>query len=378
MATLSFFNTCYFDFGAVTRLPKAMGTLGISKPLLISDKGVGAAGLTEIVLASMGDRGKPVLFDDTPGNPTEYAVMAAAQVCRDNQCDGIVALGGGSPIDLAKATAVMAVTEHPLLHFAGVARGKISRRLPLIAVPTTAGTGSEVSVGMIIIVEDGRKLTFIADELIPDVAICDPELTIGLPAGLTAATGMDAVTHCIEAVLSPVVNPPSEAIGLDGLERAIAGKALERAVSDGSDRAARWDMMMASTEGAYAFVKGLGAVHAMSHACGALPDLALHHGTLNAILLPTVLEFNAGHASDKFRRIAAAMGLSEHGTMPDFIRGLNSRLGLPAKLAEVGVTERHIKGLAGAAAQDLASASNPRKATQDDYERLFSVALDNS
>ena len=140
----------------------------------------------------------------------------------------------------------------------------------MVAIPTTAGTGSEVSVGFIVIVDDGRKLTFVADAFVPKVAICDPEMTIGLPPRLTAATGMDAVSHCIEAVLSPVDNPPAEAVGLDGLERAVGAGNLVRAVADGGDRMARWHMMMAATEGAMAFVKGLGAVHAMSHSAGRL------------------------------------------------------------------------------------------------------------
>ena len=376
MATLSFFNTCFFDFGAVGRLPKAMTALGISKPLLVTDQGIRHAGIADRILDHLGDRSQVEIFDETPGNPTEAAVMAATRQCRDSACDGIVAVGGGSPIDLAKAASLMALSDRPLADYAGVSRGKVKQVLPMIAVPTTAGTGSEVSVGMIIIVQDGRKLTFVADEFIPDIAICDPDLTSGLPAGLTAATGMDAVTHCIEAVLSPVVNPPAEAIGLDGLERAIAGQALERAVADGADREARWNMMMASTEGAYAFVKGLGAVHAMSHACGALPGLHLHHGTLNAVLLPAVLRFNADGSAEKLQRIGRAMGLAAADSLADFIRLLNARLGLPANLAAMGVTGNHIEGLAEAAAQDMATQTNPRPVSRSDYELLFSEALD--
>jgi 4-hydroxybutyrate dehydrogenase len=375
MATLLFFNTCFFDFGAIRRLPKAMASLGMSRPLLVTDKGIRQAGLADNVLEQIGG-GSVDIFDETPGNPTEAAVMKAAQQCRDRQCDGIIALGGGSAIDLAKAVALMALSDEPLLHYAGLARGKVKQVLPLIAVPTTAGTGSEVSVGMIIIVEDGRKLTFVADQFIPAIAICDPDLTAGLSAMLTAATGMDAVTHCIEAVLSPVVNPPAEAIGLDGLERAIAGGALERAVRDGSDIDARWHMMMASTEGAYAFVKGLGAVHAMSHACGALPDLRLHHGTLNAVLLPLVLRFNAGAPAEKMQRIGRAMGLGATDDIADYISALNARIGLPAKLAEMGVSADQIDGLAEAAAADMASQTNPRPVERSDYVSLFSEALE--
>jgi 4-hydroxybutyrate dehydrogenase len=376
MATLSFSNTCFFDAGAIGRLPKAMASLGISRPLLVTDKGVREAGLADIVLEKIGDSVAAEIFDETPGNPTEAAVMKAAGQCREAKCDGVIALGGGSAIDLAKAVSLMALSEEPLLHYAGVARGKVKQVLPLIAVPTTAGTGSEVSVGMIIIVEDGRKLTFVADQFIPAIAICDPDLTAGLPAGLTAATGMDAVTHCIEAVLSPVVNPPAEAIGLDGLERAIAGGALDRAVADGSDREARWQMMMASTEGAYAFVKGLGAVHAMSHACGALPGHRLHHGTLNAVLLPLILRYNMDAASEKMGRIARAMGLDSSADVAAFITGLNSRIGLPESLSAMGVSADDIDSLAEAAAADMATHTNPRPIDKQGYVSLFSEALE--
>ncbi|HSG94503.1 MAG TPA: iron-containing alcohol dehydrogenase, partial [Afifellaceae bacterium] len=305
-------------------------------------------------------------------------VSAAADLVNESGSDGIVALGGGSPIDLGKATALMAKSTKPLIDHAGIIRGKALPTLPIIAVPTTAGTGSEVSNGFIIVVEDGRKLTFVCDAFTPDIAICDPELTLGLPAGLTAATGMDAVTHCIEAVLSPAVNPPAEAIGLDGLSRAIGDGHLVNAVTDGGDRTARWQMMMASTEGAYAFIKGLGAVHAMSHACGALPGLGLHHGTLNAVLLPPVLKFNAAAAPDKMARIAAAMGLGEGKgatVIADAVVDLNRRFGLPANLAEMGVNDTYLPRLIRDATADMASATNPRPMGQGDYEALFSESL---
>ena len=380
MATLTYSNTCFFDFGAVGRLPKALKALGIARPMLVTDKGLVAAGLAGQIADILADGGIPpaAIFEDTPANPTEAAVMAAAEMVKACGSDGLVALGGGSSIDLGKATALMAKNTMALADHAGIIRGKGPPTLPLIAVPTTAGTGSEVSNGFIVIVQDGRKLTFVCDAFTPDIAICDPELTLGLPAGLTAATGMDAVTHCIEAVLSPAVNPPAEAIGLDGLGRAVGAGHLIHAVGDGGDREARWQMMMASTEGAYAFIKGLGAVHAMSHACGALPGLGLHHGTLNAVLLPPVLRFNAAAAPDKMARIGAAMGLGE-GTdaeaVAGAVTGLNRRFGLPANLAEMGVGEDHLPRLIRDATADMASATNPRPVSLDDYEALFSSAL---
>lgn len=374
MATLSYLTTTLFDFGAISRLPRVLGGLGVRRPLIATDRGIIAAGLLDRLQAALG--GEPAgVFDATPENPTEAAVMEAVAVYRANHADGIVALGGGSAIDLGKATALMVETQKPLLDFAGVARGKVKHVAPLVAVPTTAGTGSEVSVGFIVIVADGRKLTFIADEFIPRIAICDPELTLGLPPLLTAATGMDAVTHAIEAVLSPAINPPADAIGLDALERAVKAGHLVRAVDDGGDRDARWHMMMAATEGAMAFVKGLGAVHAMSHAAGRLPGLRLHHGTLNAVLLPHVLRFNSGAAADKYPRIAAAMGLSPGGDIAAAVERLNRRIGLPASLGALGITSAHIPDLVDHALADLAGLTNPRKAKAEDYRALFEAAI---
>lgn len=375
MATLSYLTTTHFDFGALKRLPKVLAALGVRRPMIATDAGVVAVGLAARVAAAIGSQPVP-LFDGTPENPTEAAVMAAVAHYRDAGADGIVAVGGGSAIDLAKAAALMVNSDRPLIDYAGVARSKVGSVARLVAIPTTAGTGSEVSVGFIIIVADGRKLTFIADAFIPRVAICDPELTLGLPPLLTAATGMDAVTHCIEAVLSPAVNPPAEAIAIDGLERAVGAGHLVGAFQNGQDRDARWHMMMAATEGAMAFVKGLGAVHAMSHAAGRIPDMRLHHGTLNAVLLPTVLRFNRGPETEaKYRRIAVAMGAAPDADPAALVLNLNQRLRLPGSLGAMGVTADHVPALVEHALGDLAGMTNPRKATADDYERLFREAV---
>jgi 4-hydroxybutyrate dehydrogenase len=373
MATLSYLTTTLFDFGAIARLGKGLQRLGIKRPLIATDRGVADAGILAKVDEAIG--GAAAAFDATPANPTESAVMDAAALYRESGADGVIALGGGSPIDLGKATALMVESDEPLLHYAGVARGKVAAVAPLIAVPTTAGTGSEVSSGFIVIVEDGRKLTFIAEEFIPKLAICDPSLTLGLPPLLTAATGMDAVCHAIEAVLSPAVNPPADAVGLDGLARAVGQGNLARAVADGSDREARWQMMMAATEGAMAFVKGLGAVHAMSHSAGRLPGLRLHHGTLNAVLLPIVLRFNKNAAPEKYARIAVAMGLAADADVAAAIEMLNRRIGLPSSLGATGVTREHIPQLVDHALADLAGATNPRPVEAGDYRRMFEEAV---
>ncbi|MCK5276627.1 MAG: iron-containing alcohol dehydrogenase, partial [Alphaproteobacteria bacterium] len=245
MALINYLTKIQFDFGAVELLPDELHALGVSRPLVVTDKGLVAAGLAARVKDSL-PSATPI-FDGTPPNPAEDAVEAALAVYRDADCDGLVAVGGGSSIDLAKGVALMATHEGPLEQYAAILGGmaKITPAVaPLVAIPTTAGTGSEVGRAALITLRDGRKLGFIAPHMIPNVAICDPELTVGLPAGLTAATGMDALTHCIETFISPRDNVPADAIAIDGAGRAM--KWIEKAVADGADRDARWNMMMAS------------------------------------------------------------------------------------------------------------------------------------
>ena len=352
-----------------------MARLDCKRPLIATDAGIRATGILARVVGTIERGGALPVYDATPPNPTEAAVLDALDLYRREKCDGIVALGGGSSMDLGKAVALLAGSDGPLERFDPAKGGAkhIKTVAPVIAVPTTAGTGSEVSVGFVIVLNDGRKATFASPRLIPSVAICDPELTLGLPPLLTAATGMDAITHCIEAVLSPVVNPPAEGIGLDGLWR--GWRHIKSAVADGSDRDARWHMMMASTEGALAFVKGLGAVHAMSHAAGRIPDLKLHHGTLNAVILPTVLRFNQTTSEEKYGRLAQAMGLKPGTDLAAAIETMNRDIGLPLGLRAMGVDESMVDELVRFAATDLASRSNPRPATPEDYRRLFAEAM---
>lgn len=221
MATLTYLTTTHFDFGAIQQTPAALRNAGINKPFIATDKGVKAAGLVSRITDVLGTQVPTSLFDDTPGNPTEAAVMKAFDQYTTDACDGVLAIGGGSSMDLGKAVALLAGSGGPLTQFDPMAGGRkfVKSVAPLVAVPTTAGTGSEVSVGFVIIMEDGRKLAFASPQFIPKAAICDPELTLGLPKLMTAATGMDAITHCIEAFLAPTVNPPAEGVALDGLRR---------------------------------------------------------------------------------------------------------------------------------------------------------------
>ncbi len=378
MAVIPYLTTNIFDFGAIAQLPAVIEQFGMKRPLICTDKGIVAAGLLDKIRNTVGNTVPLVTYDETPGNPTEDAVLNALAVYRDNDCDSLICLGGGSSIDLGKAVGIAANHDGPLGEYGATESkggGAIGELPALIAIPTTAGTGSEVSVGAVVVLKDGRKMTFASPNLFPKTAICDPELTLGLPKMLTAATGMDAVTHCIEAVLSPVVNPPAEGIGLDGLYRAIKLGNLEKAVNDGSDRDARWNMMMASSEGALAFMKGLGGVHSMSHAVGRIKELNLHHGTLNAVILPTILRYNEDHVGDKYERLRESMGLAPNADLADYITSLNQRIGLPANLGEMGVTSDMMSGLIENALADLATFTNPRPISAEDYEQLYQEAI---
>jgi len=368
MATITYLTTIQFDFGVVQTAGAECRRLGIRRPLVVTDLGIRASGLLERLQSSLDGDIAHAVYDGTPPNPTEAAVLNALSAYRAHTADGIVAIGGGSSLDLGKAVALLATHAAPLAQYAAVegGAGRITAAVaPLIAIPTTAGTGSEVGRGSVIVLEDGRKLGFLSQHLLPKVALCDPELTLGLPSALTAATGMDAMAHCIETFLSPLVNPPAEAIALDGLAKASAH--IEQATRDGQDRTARWNMMMAAMEGAMAFQKGLGAVHALSHPLGALPSLKLHHGTLNAVLLPAVLRFNAPSVGDKMQRLATAMGLPATADVAQAITDINQRLGLPAGLQAMGVSKQALHGIAEAAPKDHCHGTNPRKASVADY-----------
>ncbi|MEQ8356091.1 MAG: iron-containing alcohol dehydrogenase [Kiloniellaceae bacterium] len=370
MATISYLTRIEFDEGLAARLPDFCAELGMARPLLVTDAGLTALGLTARIGGAFA--ALPAVYDGTPANPTEAAVLEALALYRERDCDGVLAVGGGSSLDLAKAVRLLAVHEPPLARYAAVEGGgaRIKGPLPpMIAAPTTAGTGSEVGRGAVIVMRDGRKLGMLSPLLLPSIAVCDPELTYGLPPLLTAATGMDALAHCLETYMSPAVNPPADAIALEGLVRGNA--ALRRAVADGGDKAARWDMMMAAMEGAMAFQKGLGAVHALSHPLGALPGLPLHHGTLNAVLLPAVLRFNRAAIGAKWDWLAELL----RGPPDERIDRLNRDIGLPAGLSAMGVAKGQLPGIAAAALKDHCHATNPRRASQADYLALLDEAF---
>jgi alcohol dehydrogenase class IV len=340
---------------------------------------VRAAGVLQQVLDALPDALRSAVYDGTPSNPTEAAVREAVALFRQHGCDGLIAVGGGSSIDCAKGAAIAARHDGPLKAFATIEGGSAlitDACVPLIAVPTTAGTGSEVARGAIVILDDGRKVGFHSWSLLPKAAICDPELTLGLPPLLTAATGMDAIAHCMETFMAPAYNPPADGIALDGLARGWAH--IERATRDGTDLDARLQMMSTSAQGALAFQKGLGCVHSLSHSLGGV-NPKLHHGTLNAVFLPAVIRFNAEAESmikdRRLERMAQAMGLARGDEVPDAIRALNQRLGLPSGLAAMGVQREGFERIIAGALADHCHKTNPRLASAQDYRAMLEASL---
>jgi len=370
MSSINYLTRIEFGEGEIRRLPEFLEQLGSRRPLIATDRGLRASGLVERVTDLLG--ASAVVFDGTPSNPTEEAVLEAYALYKESGCDGVIGLGGGSALDLAKGVRLLSGHDGPLAQYTLVAGGlpRIHNRIcPMIAIPTTAGTGSEVGRAAVIITAEGRKLGIISPYMLPSIALCDPELTYGLPPKLTAATGMDAISHCLETYMAPAFNPPADAIALDGLVR--GWQAIETATQNGADRPARKEMMICALEGAMAFQKGLGAVHALTHPLGAIRQLNLHHGTLNAVLMPAVLRFNRSVIGDKWGRLALLLGQA-----PDVaIARLNERLGMQSGLAAMGVTEDMFMRIAEDAMKDHCHATNPRTATPEDYVAIMREAL---
>jgi 4-hydroxybutyrate dehydrogenase len=379
MSLIQYLTTIQFEPGAVRLVGQECARLSIARPMIVTDKGVRAAGLLERVTANLKEGAQVPVYDGTQSNPTEASVQEATRLYKEHRCDGVIGVGGGSSLDLAKGVALAATHDGPLKSYAVIEGGiqKITAAMaPVIAIPTTAGTGSEVGRGAVIIMADGRKLTMISPHMIPKVAICDPELTYGLPPLLTAATGMDAVAHCIETFLSAAFNPPAEGIALDGLRRAWAH--IERATNNGQDAEARLNMMSASMQGALAFQKGLGCVHSLSHSLGGL-NPKLHHGTLNAMFLPAVIRFNAEAESvkreRKIERLAECMGLASADLVAPALSAMNAHLGLPVGLRAMGVGEELFPKIIEGALADHTHKTNPREASAADYEMMLRDSL---
>lgn len=369
MTNIQFNAHVRFGFSVSRQLSGELARLKTTRPLFVTDKGVIAAGVFGLATRGVANADSLPVFSDVPINPTEQAALMGALQYRQQHCNAIVGIGGGAALDLAKAVAILARNEPPLWQYSNRHENPaaIVDPPPVILLPTTAGTGSEVGRSAVIVFDNGIKAGVRCPDIVT-LAMCDPELTLSLPPRITATTGMDALSHCIETFCSPAINPPADAIALDGMKRIFAS--LERAVGDGSQREARWNMMMGSLEGALCFQKGLGSVHALSHPLGAL---GFHHGTLNAILLPHVLACNSGQLAEKLP-IILQQSSQTSGDLPGVINRLNRSIGIPERLRDLGVDERSLAGVAERATQDNAHKTNPRTLSVSDYESILRAA----
>ncbi len=367
MIPLLKFPKVQFGFGVIEALPAELSELGISRPLYITDQGLIGCGVFSMVNQAMPAQTKSTVFDETSENPTVQGVERALSAYRAGECDGIVAVGGGSVIDTAKAVSLLAQHPGSLVRYHDHPGEITSSAAPLVAVPTTAGTGSEASRGAGIHPDATSRSAGVSSEyLVPRVAICDPNLTLSLPAGLTAATGMDALSHCVEGFLAKSVNPPVDAIALDGVRRVFAY--LERAVTDGDDREARWQMMMAALEGGMSISKGLGPAHALGNTFG---DRGIRHGILVTMALPSVLCMIEKHVTDKMDRLAEAMGVRSRDGVAGAIKTFNARLGLPANLHEIGYPDGDRDEMAVDAAKSFFNTWSPHPPNPAEYKALI-------
>lgn len=372
----TFPNRILFGEGALADLSTELERLGVVRPLLVTDPGLVQIGLHERVADRISSA---VIFDSVQANPSEADVSAGLARYRSERCDSVIGFGGGSAIDAAKAIRLLAGHGGRLADYEFTSGGsaRITAEMPpMIAVPTTAGTGSEAGRGTLIQEEaSGRKIIALSGFLLPAVAICDPELTYGMPPGLTAGTGMDALTHGIESYLSTTFHPLCDGIAVEALRHVSRG--LESAVQDGADRAARRSMMLGALMAGIAFHKGLGVVHSLSHALGGT-GLA-HHGTLNAILLPHALRFNRAMASSRMADLAGALGVGRSGDAPGHLIALTelllSRLPLPGRLGAVPGLERDkIAHYADLAMRDHCHRTNPRPCEAADMRAILEAA----
>ena len=369
-----------FGPGRIQELAGACRELQISRPLLITDEGLAESEIVERAISICHADGLECgLFADVQGNPIGENVDAGVRAYHSGGHDGVIAFGGGSGLDAAKAVALMVGQTRPLWDFEDKAdwytRVDVDGMAPVVAVPTTSGTGSEVGRSSVITdVSDHTKKIIFHPKILPALAIANPELTIGLPAHLTAAVGMDALSHNLEALCSPLYHPMGDGIALEGI--GLVDRALRRAYQDGADVEARAHMLVASTMGATAFQKGLGAMHAMSHPCGAM--LNTHHGLTNAVVMPYVLMYNRAQNEEKLTALCRYLGL-EQPSGDRFLRWvleLRETLKIPHTLADLGVTSDHISELATRALVDPTAPTNPRALTQTDLETLFRAAIE--
>ena len=401
LSTFSFPNKIVFGCGAVNSISEILSDFSINRILIVTDKGIVKSGLAEKVTDNLQKaRTEYALFNEVSPNPTEDDVYAGVERYHSEKCDFIIGIGGGSSLDVAKAIRLKATHDLPLAEYEAQLGGaeKMSPDMPdMIAVPTAAGTGSEVGRGAVITIKStGRKTLIFGPYLIPNVAVVDPELTIGLPKTLTAYTGMDALTHNLESYLSTQYHPICDAIAIKGVQ--LAGAYLRRAVENGKDIEARTNMMMAAMMGAIAFQKDLGVAHSLAHPLSTIAGL--HHGMANAIVLPHTMEFNFEYAKERLRDIAGALGANVSGMFTSStllpqrpiafglrslddaaqasivqIKQLEKDIGIPERLRDVGVSADMIPQLTEQAMEDGCHLTNPRKCQKEDMAYLYNKSL---
>ena len=367
--------------GAIRELPAELKRAGATRVLLVTDKGILQAGLLRFVTPLLEQAGiKSALFSDFAANPTDQDAIRGVEAYRAAHADAVLGVGGGASLDMAKAVALLVNHEPPLARYDDAKGGDafITNPVPpIIQVPTTAGTGSEVGRSTVLVI-DGTKVVIFHQALLARVAILDPELTAGLPPFITAATGMDALTHNLEAFVAKGDHPLADAIAIDGLRR--IGNNLKRAVTNGADLEAREQMLLGSAFGAIAFQKGLGACHSVAHALS--PVAGTHHGLANSLMLPEIINFNRAVAEDRLATAAVALGADPKMSAQErahlcveLVDNLRVACGLPRKLSQAGVKREMIPTLVAKSLADACHQSNPRPVTQVDFERLINQAF---
>lgn len=366
-----------FGPGSIARLPEFCRSLGMKKPILMTDAGLQAHPITLGALKINRDAGiETALFADIKPNPTGANVMAGVTAYKQGGHDGVIAFGGGSGLDAAKAVALMVGQDRPLWDFVdegdNYLRVNEKTMAPVIAIPTTAGTGSEVGRASIITNEDTHEKKIIFHpKMLPSLVISDPELTVGLPPHITAATGVDAFVHCFEAFCAPGFHPLADGIALEGMR--LVADYLPRAYDDGKDIEARAHMLAAASMGAAAFQKGLGGVHALAHPLGGLYDKP--HGLLNAILLPYVMVRNRAFIGERMDILARVLNLpvktSGYDAVLAWVMDFRKRLGIENTLAAIGVPDDRADVVGRMATEDPSAGGNPVQLSAEDYTQIF-------
>ncbi|MBM7067450.1 iron-containing alcohol dehydrogenase [Actibacterium sp. 188UL27-1] len=372
--TWSYPTAIRFGAGRIAELADACKTAGITRPLLVTDRGLAGMEITQTAIGLLDAAGLGrAMFSEVDPNPNEVNVTAGLKTYRDGGHDGVVAFGGGSGLDLGKVLAFMAGQTRPLWDFEDIGdwwtRADPAGIHPIVAVPTTAGTGSEVGrAGVITNSETAEKKIIFHPKMLPTQVICDPELTMGMPPAITAGTGLDAFAHCVEAFSSPHYHPMSQGMALEGMR--LVKDYLPRAYADGADLEARAHLMSAAAMGATAFQKGLGAIHAISHPVGAIYHT--HHGTTNAVCMPAVLQFNRPAIEHRFDQAAAYLGLTGGYTgFCTFVDDLNASLNIPPTLTALGIKTFDIDRVLAGALKDPSTGGNPIPMTAENTRPLI-------